>query len=160
MFPKNFLVKKIILVCWWFGEGFLESEDESDEFCEELGSKGLIEKLTNSFKIQPSVRSAVISLAQEHQFAVFDSTGCPTSDFRKTLKAFLTNIDREEDSLQGVRDWLRTLFNVNWYLDLDLGSCKDVTVLQLGRSHSSPEHLVHVINEIGSSRCRNRVLTV
>ncbi|KAM7459583.1 hypothetical protein LguiA_036577 [Lonicera macranthoides] len=69
----------------------------------------------------------------------------------KTLEAFLTIIDREEDSLLGVRDWLRTLFNVNqWYLDFVPGwflTCEDVIVLQLGRSHSSPEHLFHVINE-------------
>ena len=170
VFPENAVIKKKVLVHWWVGEGFIDSsscgESETVEkiangFFKEYMAKGLIEPVfkkrrpsADSCRMQPSVRFAVIMLAEQAGFIKFDAYKNPTANFSGSRRACL--VKSEEGSyvreltygFRSKQENIRTIFNVSeHHLEFESGwfsKMKYVTVLQLGRWQSSAKHVIEV----------------
>ncbi|XP_062087372.1 disease resistance RPP13-like protein 4 [Humulus lupulus] len=170
VFPENVVIKKKVLVHWWVGEGFIDSsdcgKDESVEkfasgFFKEFIAKGLIEPVfkkrrpsADSCRMEPSVRFAVIMLAERAGFIKFDANKNPIANFSSSHRACLVKSDdgscvRElAYGFRSKQENVRTVFNVSehrvefkpaWFSKM-----KYVRVLQLGRWESSAKHLIEV----------------
>ncbi|PON49323.1 LRR domain containing protein [Parasponia andersonii] len=174
VFPENAVIKKKVLVHWWVGEGFIDSlncgegeeEDESAEktasgFFKEFMARGIIEPVfkkrrpsADSCRMRPSVRFAIIMLAERAGFIKFDADKNPTANFSGSRRACL--VKSEEGSsvkeLTYGTHWkqgnVRTVFNVSEHrLEFKSGwfsKMKYVRVLQLGRWESSAKHVIEV----------------
>ncbi|XP_039037149.1 uncharacterized protein LOC120174328 [Hibiscus syriacus] len=100
IFPENSEIKKRFLRFWWVGENLIppqENRDEKDVVNETLKiyvEKGLIQPVLKknrleprSYKMDPIVRSCLISFAKEAGFFHYDQEGKPTMDFSACNKA-------------------------------------------------------------------------
>ncbi|GMY37182.1 disease resistance RPP13-like protein 4 [Fagus crenata] len=169
VFPENAIIKKKVLVHWWVGEGFIDSlnsgektaESTGNEFIKEFIRKGIIEPVhkkrrpkSDSCKMHPSIRHAVIELSRRAGFVDFTSKGNPTADFSYCRRACLVKTE-EGSSLRDLtysfslkKKHIHTLFNVSescLYFRLDwFSKMRYVKVLQLGRWSSSATQLVEV----------------
>ncbi|KAM6601410.1 hypothetical protein CsatA_021019 [Cannabis sativa] len=170
VFPENAVIKKKVLVHWWVGEEFIDSsqcgDDKSVEkiasgFFKEFIAKGLIEPVykkrrpsADSCKMEPSVRFAVIMIAERAGFIKFDADKNPMANFSGSHRACL--VKSEDGScvqeltygFRSKQESVRTVFNVSehrlefkpaWFSKM-----KYVRVLQLGRWESSAKHLIEV----------------
>uniref|UniRef100_A0A2N9IE44 Disease resistance protein winged helix domain-containing protein n=1 Tax=Fagus sylvatica TaxID=28930 RepID=A0A2N9IE44_FAGSY len=108
LFPENAIIKKKVLVHWWVGEGFIDSlnsgektaESTGNEFIKEFIRKGIIEPVhkkrrpkSDSCKMHPSIRHAVIELSRRAGFVDFTSKGNPTADFSYCRRACLVKTE-------------------------------------------------------------------
>jgi hypothetical protein len=108
VFPENAIIKKKVLVHWWVGEGFIDSlnsgektaESTGNEFIKEFIRKGIIEPVhkkrrpkSDSCKMHPSIRHAVIELSRRAGFVDFTSKGNPTADFSYCRRACLVKTE-------------------------------------------------------------------
>ncbi|KAJ8755284.1 hypothetical protein K2173_019082 [Erythroxylum novogranatense] len=150
LFPEDVEVKKRLLIYWWVGEGLVEStaeetaEEDAEKVIEELCSKklknmGFIVRVrkfgglkTDSFKMPPLVRSAVIRRAKEVGFFDVDDNGNPTEKRSGCYKVCLVE---SENAL--AEDSVRTIFNFNKrfpdYKFVDFTKMKKLNVIYLGR---------------------------
>ncbi|PON85800.1 LRR domain containing protein [Trema orientale] len=174
VFPENAVIKKKVLVHWWVGEGFIDSlncgegeeEDESAEktasgFFKKFMARGIIEPVfkkrrpsADSCCMRPSVRFAIIMLAERAGFIKFDADKNPKANFSGSRRACL--VKSEEGSsvkelMYGTHSKqgnVRTVFNVSEHrLEFKSGwfsKMKYVRVLQLGRWESSAKHVIEV----------------
>ncbi|BFG27619.1 hypothetical protein CerSpe_138940 [Prunus speciosa] len=167
VFPENAVIKKKVLVHWWVGEGFIDTlgtqvktaEDTANDFFKHFIEKGLIKQVykkrrpsADSCSMDPSIRYAVIKLAQRAGFFSFDSNGNPTEDFTCSRRACLVKTE-EGSSVHELpyrleQEKVQSIINVNepnldfrpeWFSKM-----KYVAVLQLGRWESSAKHLIQV----------------
>ncbi|XP_059436847.1 disease resistance RPP13-like protein 4 [Corylus avellana] len=169
VFPENAVIKKKVLVHWWVGEGFIDSPSSGDKTAEQTGneffkkfiSKGIIEPVhkkrrtrSENCKMDPLIRSAVITLAKRAGFLCFDAEGYPTANLCESRRVCLVKTV-EGSSLRQLtysfdlkQEKVRTLFNVNEpYLDFRVdffSQMKYLRVLQLGRWQASAQQHVEV----------------
>ncbi|XP_039012592.1 uncharacterized protein LOC120141899 [Hibiscus syriacus] len=100
IFPENSEIKKRFLRFWWVGENLIPPQGEMDEkdiVNETLKiyvEKGLIQPVLKknrleprSYKMDPIVRSCLISFAKKAVFFDYDQEGKPTMDFSACNKA-------------------------------------------------------------------------
>ncbi|KAF3451585.1 hypothetical protein FNV43_RR07680 [Rhamnella rubrinervis] len=169
VFPENAIIKKKVLVHWWVGEGFIDSSSSGGKTVEEMGNgyfkdliaKRIIEPVykkrrpgADSCKMEPSIRYAVIMLAERAGFINFDCDGNPTANFSDCRRACLvrtgdgSSVEELTYSFHLKQGNIETLFNVSEpYLNFDsywFSKMKYVKVLQLGRWKSSVKHLIEV----------------
>nr|XP_023884723.1 disease resistance RPP13-like protein 4 [Quercus suber] len=163
---KRIQIKKV-LIHWWVGEEFIDSQNSDGKTAEETGNEYFKDFIKNRIiepvhkklrqnsencKMHPTIRAAIIKLAEENDFVSFDQRGNPTADFKRL---FLVKTE-EGSSLHNLtyiyhylrRDKIVTLFNVNEpYLSFRVDSfskMKNLKVLQLGRWKASAKQLVEV----------------
>ncbi|XP_038724776.1 uncharacterized protein LOC120016192 isoform X2 [Tripterygium wilfordii] len=189
VFPENTVVKRRLLTYWWAGERLLDPsanvdktlEEMANDVLEELEAKGFIEPVnkkrelkTNSFKMQPVARSAVIELAKKHKFFNYDSDGNPTADSsicnracwlkvegESSGKALVNSSNMDQEASKNIwkdgcikhPEELETLFNVSEpFPDIPLeefSKMRKLNVLCLGRwqksdTQKSAEHHIEV----------------
>ncbi|XP_075665998.1 disease resistance RPP13-like protein 4 [Castanea sativa] len=165
-------IKKKVLIHWWVGEGFIDSPNSDGKTAEETGNdyfknfikNGIIEPVQQKLRqnsenceMHPSIRAAIIKLAEKNEFASFDSKGNPNADFSSCPRVCLVKTE-EGSSLHNLtyiyhylpREEIETLFNVNEpYLSFRVdrfSKMKKLKVLQLGRWKASAKQLVEVEN--------------
>lgn len=169
VFPENAIIKKKVLVHWWVGEGFIDSSCSGGKTVEEMGNgnfkdliaKRIIEPVykkrrpgADSCKMEPSIRYAVIMLAERAGFINFDCDGNPTANFSGCRRACLvrtndgSSVEDLTYSFHLKQENIQTLFNVSEpYLNFNLdwfSKLKYIKVLQLGRWKNSVKHLIAV----------------
>lgn len=169
VFPENAIIKKKVLVHWWVGEGFIDSSCSGGKTVEEIGNgyfkdfiaKRIVEPVykkrrpgADSCKMEPSIRYAVIMLAEKAGFINFDRNENPTANFSHCWRACLvrtndgSSVEELNNSIHSKPGNIQILFNVSEpYLNFNLdwfSKLKYVKVLQLGRWKSSVKHLIEV----------------
>ena len=170
VFPEDAIIKKKVLIHWWVGERFIDSPNSDGKTAEETGNEYFKDFIKNRIiepvhkklrqnsencKMHPSIRAAIIMLAEEKKFVSFDQKGNPTADFSSSKRVCLVKTE-EGSSLHNLtyiyhhlpREEIVTLFNVNEpYLSFRVDSfskMKNLKVLQLGRWKASAKQLVEV----------------
>ncbi|KAI8026039.1 Disease resistance RPP13-like protein 4 [Camellia lanceoleosa] len=154
IFPESSIIRKKVLTYLLIGEGFRDSTTTGDGLFEELATKGFIEPVEEkgigdfkSCKINPPIRSKLISLARDADFFDFDSNNNPTVDFTRSSRACLL----KEGSLQQLstkvnHEKLEVLFNVGEsYLDFPsecFSKMKKMVVLHLGNWSCSGDNII------------------
>ncbi|KAI8026040.1 Disease resistance RPP13-like protein 4 [Camellia lanceoleosa] len=146
--------KKKVLTYLRIGEGFIDSTTTGDGLFEELATKGFIEPVEEkgigdfkSCKINPLIRSALITLARDADFFDFDSDDNPTVDFTRSSRAcLLKEGSLQQLSTQANHEKLEVLFNVGEsYLDFPsecFSKMKKIVVLHLGNWSSSGDNII------------------
>ena len=170
VFPEDAIIKKKVLIHWWVGERFIDSPNSDGKTAEETGNDYFKDFIKNRIiepvhkklrqnsencKMHPSIRAAIIKLAEGNNFVSFDQRGNPTADFSSSKRVCLVKTE-EGSSLHNLtyiyhhlpREEIVTLFNVNEpYLSFRVDSfskMKNLKVLQLGRWKASAKQLVEV----------------
>ncbi|GLT95081.1 hypothetical protein SLE2022_127860 [Rubroshorea leprosula] len=183
VFPENAEVKKRLLRYWWVGEDIIPPEKKEEEFTNEtlehFVKMEFIEPVNKkhglsprSYRLQPIVRSALITLARKEQFFNYDDDGNPKMDFSDCYKACLVKAEEESSRPISISKHfskneeelgkLETLFNVNeqfpdfkeeWFSKM-----KKIRVLYLGRWESSTDRHIEVESTVcfkGLSKMKN-----
>ncbi|THG01498.1 disease resistance RPP13-like protein 4 [Camellia sinensis] len=154
IFPESSLIRKKVQTYLWIGEGLIDSPTTADGLFEELITKRFIEPVEEknigdfkSCKINPLIRSALITLAQNADFSDFDSDDNPTINFTRSCRACLL----KEGSLPQLSTYanhenLKVLFNVHVsYLDFPselFSKMKNIVVLHLGNWSCSGDNII------------------
>ena len=165
VFPENETIKKKVLIHWWVGEGFIDgetAEETGNKYFKDFIDKGIIERVhkklrknSENCKMKPSIRDAIIKLAEEDGFVSFDSKGNPTTDFSSCPRVCLVKTEDGSSLCDFTyiyhyleHENIHTLFNVNEpQLNFRVGrfsKMKNLKVLQLGRWRASARQLVEV----------------
>ncbi|GMP42454.1 hypothetical protein CsSME_00012202 [Camellia sinensis var. sinensis] len=154
IFPESSIIRKKVLTYLWIGEGFIDSTTTGDGLFEELATKGFIEPVEEkgigdfkSFKINPLIRLALITLARHADFFDFDSDDNPTVDFTRSSRAcLLKEGSLQQLSTQANHEKLEVLFNVGEsYLDFPsecFSKMKRIVVLHLGNWSCSGDNII------------------
>ncbi|CAL5382534.1 unnamed protein product [Camellia sinensis] len=154
IFPESSIIRKKVLTYLWIGEGFIDSTTTGDGLFEQLATKGFIEPVEEkgigdfkSFKINPLIRLALITLARHADFFDFDSDDNPTVDFTRSSRAcLLKEGSLQQLSTQANHEKLEVLFNVGEsYLDFPsecFSKMKRIVVLHLGNWSCSGDNII------------------
>lgn len=111
LFPPDATIKKRLLMYWWIGEGFIQSdvnaESDAEKVLKELISKNFIQPVydkcpfkikAHSYKLQPLAHAAVTMLAERENFIDFNEKGDPMREHTRSLRSCL--VPRKDKKLE------------------------------------------------------------
>ncbi|XP_054813419.1 disease resistance RPP13-like protein 4 [Prosopis cineraria] len=159
-FPENAVLKKMLLIYWWIGEGLVTDEEKGEKIFDDLLELELIMPhrndkcpLVNKCQIHPWIRYMLIIVAEKAKILSLDDGMIPRFDTDKDPHRTCLIVERSNVTSKNGSEMenLKSIFNVNQsYLDLQLewfAKLKSLEVLQLGRWLVSSTHHIEVRSE-------------